>query len=445
MSPVSLWLLGWVVSGVLVECQLLGGGGKHTPVTQAFFFQIKVTGWACDFGVNRSTDVHIYRFDGPTGSGGVFVGSAKADGSPTRTDISAACGTKGVGHMFRFTVNRTVLASAPNQWLSAVGLSLTGGVNNQGQRRVQLPAGPMYRLSERYVAGADLVVNAGERVIIDRSFSGPAASLGTVTVNGRLECPLDMGTYTIGARALIVTGVNATFECGTAASPFLGSFELEMHVGTTPPPGLYGMTPVAAANGGTISMHGDGVGGEWVRLAAHAAPGATSITVSKPLNWRVGDRVIVGPTRFNYLEAESRIVQSVSGNTVTFTVPLTFPHFGLTQTYSRPGPVPAARSWTLDSRAEVGNLHRNIRVRSVGAVNKQGAHMIVRAGGRAFLDGVALIEMGQLGQMGRYSFHWHFVGDATEQYIKNSAIVDPFQVSGVPSPQMLALIFSSFP
>lgn len=381
-----------------------------------------ITGWACHHTKSASIYVHVYREDA-TGTR-TYLGNTRANLNP-RADRSAECHTTGLGHEFVYTVPRATLATISGQKIVVFGIAADASSPNAqltNSGAYTFP-GPLYMLSERYAAGADLTIAVRERVVIDRSFSGASAALRVVTVYGRLECPRNTNSFTIGARAIIVSGSGASFECGTAAAPFMGSLEVEMYTGTNT---SYGEAPIAAVSGGTLMLHGNGVGGEWVRLAAHAAAGATNIIVSKSVNWRVGDRIVVGPTRFNYLEAESLFIGAIAGNNITLTTPLRFPHYGQTQSYSRTGTSP--RTWVMESRAEVGNLQRNIRFRTVGAVNSVGAHMMVMVGSRAYVDGVAFIQMGQLGRMGRYSFHWHRVGDATGQYIRNSAIVDPFQV-----------------
>eukprot|EP00978_Attheya_sp_CCMP212_P036206 scaffold162617_cov50-Attheya_sp.AAC.1 len=47
-------------------------------------------------------------------------------------------------------------------------------------------------------------------------------------------------------------------------------------------------------------------------------------------------------------------------------------------------------------------------------------------GGFGYLDGVELFRVGQKSKLGRYPFHWHRVGNASGQYIKNSSVHQTF-------------------
>ena len=47
-------------------------------------------------------------------------------------------------------------------------------------------------------------------------------------------------------------------------------------------------------------------------------------------------------------------------------------------------------------------------------------------GSKMFVDGVELNRMGQNMHLARYPIHWHLIGDAQGQYIKNSAIHDTY-------------------
>ena len=47
-------------------------------------------------------------------------------------------------------------------------------------------------------------------------------------------------------------------------------------------------------------------------------------------------------------------------------------------------------------------------------------------GSKMFVDGVELNRMGQNMHLARYPIHWHLIGDAQGQYIRNSAIHDTY-------------------
>jgi cell migration-inducing and hyaluronan-binding protein len=52
---------------------------------------------------------------------------------------------------------------------------------------------------------------------------------------------------------------------------------------------------------------------------------------------------------------------------------------------------------------------------------------MIMAGGSAQVDGVEFRRMGQFNKLGRYPFHWHLLGDAPGQSLRNSSIHSSFQ------------------
>ncbi|MEO1417320.1 MAG: G8 domain-containing protein [Bacteroidota bacterium] len=94
---------------------------------------------------------------------------------------------------------------------------------------------------------------------------------------------------------------------------------------------------------------------DWLTVATNPVQGATSINLSyAPTGWEEGDRIAITGTSSsnNPTGDEVAIIQSVSGNTVTLTAPLTKDH----------SDVPAP-----DLRVHVANLNRNIIIESENA------------------------------------------------------------------------------
>jgi len=80
---------------------------------------------------------------------------------------------------------------------------------------------------------------------------------------------------------------------------------------------------------------------------------------------------------------------------------------------------------TVEMRAEVGLLTRNIVVRGddLSPEQEYGGHIILwREGCIGRISDAEFYNMGQLGQMGRYTIHFHQVGDASESYTKRSSM-----------------------
>jgi cell migration-inducing and hyaluronan-binding protein len=129
----------------------------------------------------------------------------------------------------------------------------------------------------------------------------------------------------------------------------------------------------------------------------------------------VGDEIVLASTDFDPRQAEKRTITAVSGNTLTLDRPLEYMHFG-------------EITFGVDERGEVGLLTRNIRIQASEDAEQSwfGGHVMAMAGSQVNISGVELYRMGQHLTLARYPMHWHLVGDATGQYIKNSAIHDTY-------------------
>lgn len=109
---------------------------------------------------------------------------------------------------------------------------------------------------------------------------------------------------------------------------------------------------------------GKPVGVTWTRLASTAAVGATTITVEQPLDWSVGDKIVIATTggRHSQKESEVREITAISADkqTLTLNTALTYGHLGVTLAFN---------GVSVDTRAEVGLLTHNVVVK--GSSNEQ--------------------------------------------------------------------------
>ena len=62
---------------------------------------------------------------------------------------------------------------------------------------------------------------------------------------------------------------------------------------------------VLAVREGTLDLHGRPVGDTWHRLGATAAAGASQITLKVPVDWRVGDEVVLATTGDRHSQKEN--------------------------------------------------------------------------------------------------------------------------------------------
>src|SRR5438552_10278959 len=166
--------------------------------------------------------------------------------------------------------------------------------------------------------------------------------------------------------------------------------------------------------GGTLNLHGNQTN-TWTKLSNTAAAGATSIQVLNAAGWRVGDEIVLASTDFDPRQAERRNIAAISGNTITLDKKLDYMHFGKI-------------TFDVDERGEVGMLSRNIVIQASPDADQTlfGGHIMAMLGSKMFVEGVELNRMGQNMHLARYPIHWHLIGDAQGQYIKNSAIQDSY-------------------
>ena len=166
--------------------------------------------------------------------------------------------------------------------------------------------------------------------------------------------------------------------------------------------------------GGTLNLHGNRTN-SWSKLSKTAEAGSNSIEVLNAAGWRVGDAIVLASTDFDPHQAERRTISAIRGNTITLDKKLDYMHFGKI-------------TFDVDERGEVGMLSRNIVIQASADADQTlfGGHIMAMNGSKMFVDGVELNRMGQNMHLARYPIHWHLIGDAQGQYIKNSAIHDTY-------------------
>ncbi|MGH8524690.1 MAG: G8 domain-containing protein, partial [Gammaproteobacteria bacterium] len=167
-------------------------------------------------------------------------------------------------------------------------------------------------------------------------------------------------------------------------------------------------------SGGTLNLHGDRTH-TWSKLSATANAGATSIQVLDAKGWKVGDEIVLASTDFDPRQAERRTIAAIRGNNITLDKKLDYMHFGTI-------------TFDVDQRGEVGLLTRNIKIQASedAAQSYFGGHIMAMPSSKMFVSGVELNRMGQHMTLARYPIHWHLVGDAKGQYIKNASIHDTY-------------------
>ena len=257
-------------------------------------------------------------------------------------------------------------------------------------------------------AAGDLVeIATGKDVVLD--VSPPA--LNGVTINGKLSfannADLELTTEWIMVHGELAIGTEAIPHTRKATITLTDKVKGENIMGGMGDRGIM-------LSGGTLNLHGDRTN-TWTKLSATAKAGATAITVLNAAGWRVGDEIVLASTDYDPRQAERRSITAIKGNTLTLDKKLDYMHFGKI-------------TFDVDERGEVGLLTRNIKVQASddAAQSFFGGHIMAMPTSKMFVEGVELNRMGQNLTLARYPIHWHLVGDALGQYVRNSAIHDTY-------------------
>jgi cell migration-inducing and hyaluronan-binding protein len=257
------------------------------------------------------------------------------------------------------------------------------------------------------VAGAKVTIPAGKDVVLD--VSPPA--LGGVDIEGKLSFANNRDVELTTEWVM----VHGELEIGTEATPHTrkATITLTNNVPDEEPMKDMGDRGIMIM-GGTLNLHGNQKH-TWTKLADTAAAGSTSIQVLDASGWRAGDEIVLASTDFDPRQAERRTIAAVSGNRITLDKKLDYMHFGKI-------------TFDVDERGEVAMLTRNIKIQASpdAAQSFQGGHIMAMGTSRMFVEGVELNRMGQNLTLARYPIHWHLIGDAKGQYIRNAAIHDTF-------------------
>lgn len=297
------------------------------------------------------------------------------------------------------------------------------------------------------VRGFNVVIEANEVAYLDES-----ANIDTLTIRGQLHCDASRAQNVIELKVKTIILEGGTFQCGTSANPYNKKLIISLKNSGLDPKVNPGQRGIIVESGGKINLTGNRKNSGWYKIndtlnageqtltvayGALADANASSLRGAQPMMptipWSVGDQIVVGPTGYNYAEAEKFTITAVNGNQITLDHPALYTHWGENQTiHSR-----VLGIFNLDERAEVANLNRNILIRpdestalideGILPTSQIGGHIMVHLGGQAYIDSIELSRMGQAGVMGRYPFHWHWAADVNGQYIKNSSIHNSFQ------------------
>jgi hypothetical protein len=214
---------------------------------------------------------------------------------------------------------------------------------------------------------------------------------------------------------------NGTMEVGTEQDPYTSKITITMHSELADPylP-IYG-NKVIGCRFCTLDMHGPTRNPPWGMMETTAAAGATKITMQTAVDWVAGEMIAIASTDYEGRHAEKRMIMNVDNTVsgkpiISLDKPLLYKHFAATQTFG---------TETIDMRAEVALLSRNVRFRGnpeTSTLNQYGATIFLHSSGddslTARLGYIEMTDVGQAFKVGRYAVHFHMIGAVHKSYAK---------------------------
>ncbi|XRB13975.1 G8 domain-containing protein [Pseudoscourfieldia marina] len=293
------------------------------------------------------------------------------------------------------------------------------------------------RWSKLYSATSDdVVVAAGQRVLLDTSLREPASPLRTLTIEAGGELVIsDELDLSIQCDFILVKG---SLRIGTELCPHKHKLVITLSDAFERPVSdfltdSFGTKVIGVANGGDLFINGAVRGPTWTHLAASVSKGDSEIEFTDDVSWQPGDEIAIASTNGWNRHDKSVIKEVLSPRRVRLKMPLKYPH------WSTAGVVPEL--------AEVGLLTRSVRIEGDGVDFRRpesqmrsccshlfkpngelhrsgfGGNVRILRGGSARARGVELYRMGQQGHRGRYPWHWHIAGHQRGgAYITHSSV-----------------------
>lgn len=289
------------------------------------------------------------------------------------------------------------------------------------------------RWSDVNTWGGEFYPNNGETAFITNAniiLDVPNINLNTLVIeNGSLTVE-DSQDYQFSANIILVRSGSLTI--GTEDSPFQHNFVLTLKGERTDPVlPIFGNKALAVMEG-HLDIHGIAKTPTFTFLNKTCTAGSSQIKIVGPVNWEVGDEIVIASSNTNPWEAELRkIILITNANnaivTITLDKSLKFTHYGAIESYGV--------NDLFDMRAEVAVLTRNVVIQGdkYSPATQYGAHVMLTAmkmnmntatniitSGK--ISSVEVRYAGQAFQQGRYPLHFHMIGDISGSYIKGCSV-----------------------
>lgn len=301
-----------------------------------------------------------------------------------------------------------------------------------------------------------MVIKKGQTILLDQDT--PVLKLLLIQ-GGKLIFDREKPSLHLQAENILITD-NGALEVGTEDDPFPGqaTITLHGHVRSREIP-VFG-TKTLALREGRLDLHGLHAPITWTHLNSTVEAGANELHLIKQVAWKPGDKIILAPTGKSQREFEELTITAVRNNNYTLEVSpaLKYKHISIVQTFEG--------NHAVETRAEVGLLTRNVRVRGsvhsewteeIEACEKEfqpgqfqtqtcfqgkfgeeigsdefGVQIMIHAPEEsqglvtARFDYVEISHAGQAFRLGRYPIHFHLSGDVFGSYVRGCAIHHSF-------------------
>jgi len=280
--------------------------------------------------------------------------------------------------------------------------------------------------------GDTVSIPVGQTLVVDVDYTDV---LNAVIVEGSLIFAPDTDSShqrTFDARYIFVSE-GAVFEAGTEDNRYTSKLTITMH-GTREDAQIpvYGNKGIFVRKG-QLDIHGVVRDYTWTELASTVEAGGDTITLNTKTDWEAGEMIVIAPTDFEVDHAEEFEIMDVDNSgaktILTLDRPTTYKHYSGSKDYTGSNGVNSDKTKTLEMRAEVGLLTRNVVFKGAdhdSVDNMYGAHIMLHSTGDDSLTGrisyTEFTQVGQAFQLGRYPIHFHMIGSVHNSYIKGNAI-----------------------
>ncbi len=262
-------------------------------------------------------------------------------------------------------------------------------------------------ITSRYSSGnllsCTVSMNNNDSTAYAGLYIGPSSTLNWLT-NQTTELRFSGEIYTSAAVSIYVGGGN--FLMGTSASRIQDGFTASLFI----TPGSTSGRRITWIDGSNFRAAGSTMSYTWTTLSANVATASTSCTTTDTTGWKVGDEIVIAPTRRPTSTAvavqyDRRVLTSVSGTTLGFSA-LTYYHDGLGY-----------------FAAEIINITRNCRiVGTTPATFRTYLSQSVTNNNVLELDDVQIYGMGSTTAVG--AIYQNGSGVTGQTIVRNCAFVD---------------------